>query len=57
VNENTLYRVRADAADGAAAAGTDAAADTIRLGSELIAGIELTAGDWEIERAAIKDGR
>jgi hypothetical protein len=48
VDENTLYRVRAaaDASDG-----------IIRLGSELIAGIELTAGDWVIERAAVRGGQ
>jgi hypothetical protein len=43
VDENTLYRVRpaASASDG-----------IIRLGSELIAGIELASGDWVIERAS-----
>ena len=46
VDENTLYRVRP-----AARAGADASAGIIRLGSELIAGIELGAGDWVIERA------
>jgi len=40
VDENTLYRVRpaAGASEG-----------LVRLGSELIAGIELAAGDWVIE--------
>ena len=40
VDENTLYRVRpaARASEG-----------LVRLGSELIAGIELAAGDWVIE--------
>jgi hypothetical protein len=45
VDENTLYRVRP-----AAVAAKDQAG-TIRLGSELIAGIELAPGDWVIERA------
>jgi hypothetical protein len=46
VDENTLYRVRpaGDTSNG------DALAGIIRLGSELIAGIELTSGDWVIER-------
>jgi hypothetical protein len=47
VDENTLYRVRpaAEASDG-----------IVRLGSELIAGIELAAGDWVIERASGASG-
>jgi hypothetical protein len=49
VDENTLYRVRPAAA---AAAAAEPSAGTIRLGSELIAGIELAAGDWVIERAS-----
>lgn len=48
VDENTLYRVRRD---------NDTTDGMIRLGSELIAGIELSAGDWVIERAAIKAGQ
>jgi hypothetical protein len=43
VDENTLYRVHP-------AAGAGGSEGIIRLGSELIAGIELTAGDWVIER-------
>jgi hypothetical protein len=50
VDENTLYRVRPAASAGGAAADDPAA--TIRLGSELIAGIELTPGDWVIEPAS-----
>jgi hypothetical protein len=41
VDENTLYRVRPAAGDSDG---------LVRLGSELIAGIELAAGDWVIER-------
>ena len=42
VDENSLYRVRS-----AADAGVDAG--QVRLGSELIAGIPLSAGDWIVE--------
>jgi hypothetical protein len=47
VDENTLYRVRP-----AAGAAANDQAGAIRLGSELIAGIELAPGDWVIERAS-----
>jgi hypothetical protein len=43
VDENTLYRVR-PASDGAIAS-----TEMVRLGSELIAGVTLRAGDWIIE--------
>jgi hypothetical protein len=43
VDENTLYRVHPAA---------DASAGIVRIGSELIAGIELTAGDWVMERVS-----
>jgi hypothetical protein len=39
VDENTLYRVRA----------ADGARDEVRLGSELIQGIEFAPGDWTVE--------
>ncbi|MEO5822304.1 MAG: hypothetical protein ABIT71_17495 [Vicinamibacteraceae bacterium] len=42
VDENTLYRVRP-------AAGGRAGTERVRLGSELIAGIPLAAGDWIVE--------
>lgn len=42
VDENTLYRVRRV---------DDTSGGLVRLGSELIEGIELTAGDWIVERA------
>jgi hypothetical protein len=47
VDENTLYRVRSGTA--AASAGADPARDMVRLGSELIEGITLRAGDWIVE--------
>ena len=40
VDENTLYRLRRSAAS---------TADLIRLGSELITGVELAPGDWIVE--------
>jgi hypothetical protein len=52
VDENTLYRVRPAGASGAKASDS-----IVRLGSELIAGIELAAGDWVIERAPEASGR
>jgi hypothetical protein len=48
VDENTLYRIR-PAAAGASGASASASADTVRLGSELIAGITLRAGEWIVE--------
>ena len=51
VDENTLYRLRPAAATAAAGAATGATAGdgTVRLGSELIAGIPLRAGEWIVE--------
>jgi hypothetical protein len=49
VDENTLYRVHPATVPAGIAAAKDSAG-TIRLGSELIAGIELAPGDWVIER-------
>jgi hypothetical protein len=47
VDENTLYRLRPTTSPAAAGAGS---ADAIvRLGSELMAGIPLRAGDWIVE--------
>jgi hypothetical protein len=43
VDENALYRVRP------AAAAADADAGSVRLGSELIAGVPLGAGEWIVE--------
>ncbi len=42
VDENQLYRVRQDG---------NGASPIVRLGSELVAGIELAPGDWSIEPA------
>jgi hypothetical protein len=45
VDDNALYRLRPAAAGAGGAAG----AAVVRLGSELIAGIPLRAGDWIVE--------
>ena len=47
VDENTLYRLRPATSPAAAAAG--AGDGIVRLGSELIAGIPLRAGEWIVE--------
>ncbi|MPY90559.1 MAG: hypothetical protein GEU99_21880 [Luteitalea sp.] len=46
VDENTLYRLHPT---------TDPSREMIRLGSELIEGVELSAGDWVVERAEPND--
>ncbi len=47
VDENALYRVRPAASGAGATAG--ATAGIVRLGSELIAGVPLRAGDYIVE--------
>ena len=47
VDENTLYRLRP--ATSTVAAGAASAEAIVRLGSELMAGIPLRAGDWIVE--------
>jgi hypothetical protein len=47
VDENRLYRMRKAA---------DSSGDLIRLGAELIAGVELTPGDWVIEPGNVEPG-
>jgi hypothetical protein len=48
VDENTLYRL---------SPAEDPARAMIRLGSELIAGITLTSGDWVIEPLSKAEAR
>jgi hypothetical protein len=47
VEENRLYRMGKVA---------DSSGDLIRLGAELIAGVELTPGDWVIEPGNVGPG-
>jgi hypothetical protein len=46
VDENRLYRLRK----------ADSTGDLIRLGAELIAGVELAPGDWVIEPDNVRTG-